>query len=174
MAETKSYCLDANVFIEPWNKYYSTELCSGYWEILEKLAQDGRVFAPVEVKREILQHDDGLAVWIKTRPYLFRDITLEVQDHLRQIMKSYDRLVDSTRRRSIADPWVIAFAIAENAIVVTKEMPVGPNSKRIKIPDVCQALNVPWMDDFRFAREIGIRFEARLENGEGAGSSPIA
>ena len=162
MAEIGRYCLDANVFIEGWNKYYSMQLCSSYWVILDKLAQDGRVFAPIEVKREILQHDDGLAAWIKPRPYLFKDITLEVQNHLRQIMASYHRLVDNTRQRSIADPWVIAFAIAEEAIVVTKEMPAGLGSRRIKIPDVCYALNVPWMDDFQFAREIGMSFEARL------------
>jgi hypothetical protein len=163
MADTKRYCLDANVFIEGWNKYYSMDLCPSYWEVLDTLAQDGRVFAPIEVKREILQHDDRLATWIKSRPYLFRDITTEVQKHLRQVMASYQRLVDSTRKRSIADPWVIAFAIAEDAVVVTKEMPAGPNSRRIKIPDVCNALNIPWIDDFQFAREIGLRFEAQIE-----------
>jgi hypothetical protein len=77
-------------------------------------------------------------------------------------MASHGRLVDSIKQRSIADPWVIAFAIAEDAIVVTKETPSGENSRRIKIPDVCNALNLPWMNDFEFAREVGIRFIARL------------
>lgn len=163
MAELKRYCLDTNVFIEGWNKYYSLELCPGYWNILDNLAQEDRVFSPVEVKREILKLDDGLSDWIKSRPYLFKDITLDVQKHLRQIMASHGRLVDSIRQRSIADPWVIAFAMTEGAVVVTKEMPVGPNSRRIKIPDVCHALNIPWMNDFEFAYEIGIRFDAQLK-----------
>jgi hypothetical protein len=162
MANARRYCLDTNVFIEGWNKYYSMDLCPGYWAILDTLAQDGRVFAPIEVKREILQLDDGLAAWIKPRPYLFKDITIEVQNHLREVMTSYQRLVDSTRKRSVADPWVIAFAIAEEAVVVTKEMPAGPNSRRIKIPDVCIELNIPWIDDFQFAREIGLRFDAQM------------
>lgn len=162
MKKNNRYCLDANIFIESWNKYYSMELCSSYWEILDNLAKTGKVFSPIEVKREILQNDDGLANWIKPRDYLFRDITLEVQTELRKIMDLYPRLVDSIRQRSIADPWVIAFAITENAVVVTKETPVGANSRRIKIPDVCNALGVAWIDDFQFAREIGIRFNAQI------------
>ena len=161
MPEERRYCLDTNVFIEG-NKYYSMDLCPTYWEILDQLAQRDRLFATIEVKKEIAQHDDVLAEWIKPRPYLFKDVTTEVQKYLRQIMAHYSRLVDSTRKRSIADPWVIAHAMAERAIVVTKEMPAGLNARRIKIPDVCTALNIPWIDDFRFAREIGIRFEARL------------
>lgn len=156
------YCLDANVFIEGWNKYYSMALCPTYWEIIDSLAKEGRLFSPIEVKKEILKEDDGLAAWIKSKPYIFKDINTNVQVHLRDIMASHPRLVDSTRQRSIADPWVIAFAIEENAIVVTKEMPTGPNSRRIKIPDVCKDLRVPWMDDFEFAKEIGITFQAML------------
>jgi len=162
MDEIKRYCLDANIFIEGWNKYYSRELSTGYWEILDSFAQDGRVFSPIEVKREILRIDDGLSEWIKPRAYFFREITVEVQEELRRIMGEYPRLVDSTKQRSIADPWVIAFAITEGAIVVTKETPVGLNSRRIKIPDVCNDLGLPWIDDFQFALELGIHFTAQL------------
>ncbi len=156
----KKYCLDTNVFIEGWNRYYSMDLCPEYWVILDKLAKEGRIFSPIEVKREIDKSDDGLSKWIKTRHYIFRDIDMEVQKCLRKIMASHSRLVDSIKQRSIADPWVIAFAIVENAIVVTKETATGIDRKRIKIPDVCNALNVPWMNDFEFAKEVGIRFTA--------------
>ncbi len=164
MTTSNHYCLDTNVFIEGWNKYYSMELCPSYWDILDNLAKEGRVFAPIEVKKEIEKVDDGLKAWIKERPYLFKDITIEIQQNLRNIMAQYGHLVDNTRQRSIADPWVIAFALAEGAIVVTKEYPVGMNSRRIKIPDVCIAMNVLWMNDFQFASEIGIRFEAQLQS----------
>lgn len=139
------------------------ELCPEYWTILDSLARDGTIFSPIEVKREIEKTDDGLNNWIKDKPYFFKDINIEVQEHLRKIMASHGRLVDSIRQRSIADPWVIAFALAEDAIVVTKETPVGPNSKRVKIPDVCHALSVQWMNDFDFARKIGIRFSAQIK-----------
>lgn len=160
----KIYCLDTNVFIEGWNRYYSMDLCPEYWEILDVLAREGRIFSPVEVRREIEKTDDGLTAWVKERPYFFADIDLDVQEHLREIMANHGRLVDSIRQRSIADPWVIAFAMSRNAIVVTKETPGGPASRRIKIPDVCNVLGVPWMNDFEFAREVGIRFSAALDD----------
>ena len=74
MTDLRRYCLDANVFIEGWNKYYSMVLCPSYWEIIDELGEQGRVFSPIEVKREILHHDDGLADWVKSRDYIFRDI----------------------------------------------------------------------------------------------------
>ena len=56
----KKYCLDANIFIEPWNKFYSIQFTKGYWEILESLAQKRIVFSTTEVKREIEKIDDNL------------------------------------------------------------------------------------------------------------------
>ncbi|OGV70395.1 MAG: hypothetical protein A2283_18970 [Lentisphaerae bacterium RIFOXYA12_FULL_48_11] len=159
----KKYCLDSGVFIEGWNRYYSMDLCPEYWDILNTLALKGQVFSPVEVKREIDKTDDGLKEWVKHRSHFFKEITTPVQERLRKIMASHGRLVDSIKQRSVADPWVIAFAMAEGAIVVTKESPSGTSTKRIKIPDVCEALKVPWMNDFQFAREVGIRFAAKLE-----------
>ncbi len=158
----KRYCLDTGVFIEGWNRYYSMDLCPQYWQVLNDLAKQDIIFSPIEVKREIEKIDDGLKAWIKDKSYLFKDITIEVQNHLRKVMAGHGRLVDSIKQRSIADPWVLAFAIAEKAIVVTKETPAGPVSRRIKIPDVCIALDIPWMNDFEFAREVGIRFSAQL------------
>jgi hypothetical protein len=80
-------------------------------------------------------------------------------------MAAHSRLVDSIKQRSVADPWVIAFAMAEKAVVVTKESPSSAPTKRVKIPDVCRALDVPYLNDFDFAREVGIRFAARLTLG---------
>jgi phytoene/squalene synthetase len=139
------------------------KLCPEYWDILDRLAKQGVIFSPVEVKREIEKTEDDLAKWIKDKPYLFKEITTEVQEILREIMAKHGRLVDSIKQRSIADPWVIAFAICEGAIVVQKEGLSG-SRKRPKIPDVCQALGVAWMDDFRFAEEVGIRFTAHLRD----------
>lgn len=158
----KRYCLDSNVLIEPWNKYYSMALCPEYWEVLDELARNGTVFCTEEVRREIEKVDDELSKWVKARPYLFREASAEVQRSLRAILGRFRRLVDTARDRSMADPWVIAHAQVEKAIVVTKEMPTPAGSKRIKIPDVCNQLGVPWMNEFQFLAAAGVRFSARL------------
>lgn len=156
---SKIYCLDTNVLIEPWNKYYSMKLCPEYWNVIDDLAKKGMVFCTQEVRQEIGKVDDDLDKWIQERPHLFKEVTVDVQKNLRQILSQFKALVDAKKDRSMADPWVIAHAMAEKAVVVTKE-PSAPS--KIKIPDVCKALSVPCIDDFNFCVEVGIKFSAKL------------
>ena len=159
--KNNKYCLDTNVLIQAWNTYYSMDLAPKYWDILDEMANKGIVFCTHEVKREIEKVDDELKKWTKQRDYLFRDITEDVQQHIRDVLKAFPRLVDTTKDRSMADPWVIAHALAEKATVVTKEMITPAGSKRIKIPDVCDTFSVRCINDFEFVREVGITFTAK-------------
>lgn len=153
------YCLDTNALIQPWNFYYSMELCPDYWTILDRLADRSIIFCTTEVHREIEKVDDDLSKWIKSRRHLFRDVTDGVQQRLRDVLRAFPRLVDSSKDRSMADPWVIAHAMTENATVVTKER-ASESLKKIKIPDVCKHFGVRCISDFQFVTEIGIRFKA--------------
>jgi hypothetical protein len=64
---------------------------------------------------------------------------------------------DNTKARSLADPWVIAHALRENATVVTKEeKATAINTSKIKIPNVCEKMNVFWINDFQLIVELGI------------------
>ncbi|HTQ67037.1 MAG TPA: DUF4411 family protein, partial [Puia sp.] len=73
-------------------------------------------------------------------------------------------LVDNTKQRSLADPWIVAHALKENACVVTKEEKVtAPNTTRIKIPNVCENMNIRWINDFEFVEELNIQFSCRLK-----------
>jgi predicted nucleic acid-binding protein len=155
------YCLDTNVFIEAWNKYYPKDFFGDYWRKLDELAQAGEIFATEEVKREINKIDDTLTKWLSERDYFFRKIDDRVQNCIHRIFadSKHQRLVDSTKQRSIADPWVIAHAMAEDAVVVTKELFETNNTKRIKIPNVCKALGIEWIDDFEMIRRIGMKFK---------------
>jgi hypothetical protein len=47
-----------------------------------------------------------------------------------------------------ADPWLIAKASATNHTVVTHEVWVPPTSHKIKIPNICQQFNVPYINSF--------------------------
>ena len=155
---TSKYCLDTSALIQPWNSYYSIALCPQYWDLLHGLAQQRIVFCTQLVAREIEKEDDELAKWIKQRPFLFWDVTPNVQHNLRKILASHRELVDVKKDRSMADPWVIAHAMTENATVVTKE---GFAPRKIKIPDVCRDYGLRCIDDIEFVREIGITFTAQ-------------
>ena len=71
--------------------------------------------------------------------------------------------MDNTKNRSLADPWVIAHAIKNKSIVVTKEEKIAtPTSKRIKIPNVCDNMGIKWINDFQFIEELNIQFSCKL------------
>ncbi len=160
-AEDK-YCLDANVLIEAWQKYYNPKFCPEYWMVLNQLGKEGRIFIPVEVAEEIHRTEDDLSSWLKASDILIAKTTESVIRCWQKILASnpdHQRLVDSTKNRSLADPWVIAHAMDKSAIVVTKEnKETASITKRVKIPNVCENMGVRWMDDFQFIDKLEIRF----------------
>ncbi len=145
------YCFDANAFIEPWTKYYSPELVPGYWRKIDQLAQAGRIICPTEVYNEITNCDDGLARWIKDRKDLIVRPSTDVllQNKVREILRLFPKVIKVQKSKSMADPWVVAQAIVDGAIVVTKEIH-GANTD-IKIPNVCDHFNVKYINDYAFA-----------------------
>jgi len=162
----KTYCLDANVLIQAWQKYYSPKFCPGYWEVLNDLGDQGKIFIAEEVYNEITRTEDDLCKWLKASKMPVRSIDGNVTKCLQDIYAkdvSHKALVDNTKARSLADPWVIAHALNEGATVVTKEEKVTAlNSNRIKIPNVCDNMGITWINDFDFIAELNIRFACTL------------
>jgi len=155
------YCLDTNFFVEAWNKYYSPDFCHDYWTVIDELGKQGIIFVTQFVKDEIEKVDDELKKWFQNKKWLVKPINDKVQQCLKDIYAKNElhfRLVDSTKGRSVADPWVIAHAMAENATVVTKEDKAPDITKKIKIPNVCENMGVNYMNDFDFIREANIVF----------------
>lgn len=161
-SEEQKYCLDANVLIEAWQKYYSPKFFPGYWDLLNELGNQNRIFLPQAVADEITKTDDELSKWLSTSKIPIQAINESIALALRSIYDAnpdHKLLVDNTRQRSLADPWLIAHAINGNACVVTKEnLETAANSKRIKIPNVCNNMGVRWINDFQFVEELNLRF----------------
>lgn len=164
----KKYCLDANVLIQAWLTYYLLKVCPSYSDTLNTLGEQRRIFMPEMVYQEITRVEDDLSKWLKSSNILIRKIDENVTKCLQEIYSSnpiHKFLVDNTKARSLADPWVIAHAISEGAIVVTKEEKVtATNSKKIKIPNVCDNMNILWMNDFQMINELGIKFSCTIDN----------
>ncbi len=160
------YCLDTNILIQAWQKYYSPKFCPEYWQVLNQLGYSGQIFIPEEVRDEILKTDDDLAKWIKQCQIPIIKTNQTVTENLTQIYAAnplHKFLVDNTKARSLADPWVIAHAITENATVVTQEIKVtAVSSKRIKIPNVCENMNVRCINDFKMIDELNIKFGCKI------------
>lgn len=160
------YCLDANVLIQAWQKYYNPKFCPDYWDILIEIGKQDKIFIPELVYEEITRTEDDLSKWVKASKIPIKKISEPVTICLQKIYAVnpvHKNLVDNITGRSLADPWVIAHSLHENATVVTKEEKITAlNSKRIRIPNVCDNMGVRWMNDFQFIDELGIKFKCSL------------
>jgi len=158
----EKYRLDANVLIEAWNKYYSPKFFPSYWDSLNQFGKEDRIFIPQAVFDEIAKSDDDLLKWLKASDITTRPITEPVTKCLKDIYGAdpvHMQLVDNIKQRSQADPWVIAHAIHEKACVVTKETKnTATNSSRVRIPNVCDNMQVRWINDFQFIEEMNLHF----------------
>jgi predicted nucleic acid-binding protein len=166
-ASHPKYCLDANVLIQAWQKYYSPKLCPDSWTVLDQLGKEDRIFLPQMVYEEITKTDDDLATWLKESNIPEYKIDGPVTEALKNIYaanSAHQNLVDNTKGRSLADPWVIAHAIKEKATIVTKEEKITAlNTTKIKIPNVCDNMGVRWINDYQLADEMNIRFACSIK-----------
>lgn len=165
--QDQKYCLDANVLIQAWQKYYSPKFCPDYWTLLNDFGANNIIFLPENVFEEITRTEDDLSDWLKNSQIKIHEIDGDVTNCLKDIYAAnhlHQYLVDNTKQRSLADPWVIAHALKEKACVVTKEEKLSvPNSTRIKIPNVCDNMGIRWINDFQFVEELNIQFTCSVK-----------
>lgn len=159
----KTYILDTNVFIEAWNKYYSPDFFPSYWEMILNLSKKRLVYIPEAVYDELQEKDDNLSEWIKNNNFLIEPIDEDIQLKLKIVLSDNfaKLLVNSNKKRNLADPWVIAHALSKGHYVVTKEILTGrPNDPRI--PDICNHFNVSFMNDFDLIRDLELKIQINL------------
>lgn len=100
----KKYCLDSNVLIQAWQKYYSPNYCQSYWDVLNDLGNQGIIFIPEMVYEEITRTDDDLSEWLKSNMIEVKTIDAEVTKCLKSIYSAdlnHKHMVDSKKGRSL-------------------------------------------------------------------------
>ena len=123
-------------------KNLSSEELGFVWDGFDTLIEEGRFKASIEVYNELQKKDDELFAWCKERKEaMFVEIDDDTQAIVAQIMRDHPKLVDTTKGRSGADPFVIALAATINpAMTVVTEEALGKS----RIPDVCNAQKILW------------------------------
>ena len=159
------YLLDSNVLKEAKNRYYSFGICPGFWNWLEQSSEAGLVGSVESIRMEINDgdEDDDLRQWINNgQPLEFFSPDAATVEAMKEVsrwvmMRDYDE-----KNRSAffakADPLLIAHAMAHQHTVVTHESYVPSNSKKVKIPNVCEAMEVPWINCFDMLASEQARF----------------
>ncbi len=158
MSVRMKYCLDTNVFIEPWVRLYPEDLFPSFWRKLSEFAHTELAIAPTQVLEEIERRNDDLHEWVREHGDLFVSIDEAMDKSMKHLMAHYPKLVNMGLQPVGADPFVIALAHSRPpAAVVSLEAP-GTRKNRPKIPSVCRELDVEYIDILELMRRLEWRF----------------
>jgi hypothetical protein len=157
------YCLDADTFIQAKNGPYGMDIVPAFWSWLDQQFDAGVIYSSLFVYDELTDGSDDLAEWAKLRKDsgMFVPPSDMVQATFRQIADYVNADFPQPQAQAFldgADPWVIAEAKVGNAIVVTHEILVPPNSSKVKIPNICQHFQVDCHNVYRMLRDLNARF----------------
>ena len=145
-----TYCIDASSLIK-LKQDYRRSVFSGVWDKIEELAQEGRMIAPDEVRREI-EKDDLLGPWAKKNKNMFRKLDQAQLDTAKEVATHFPNLAKPGKFGPAADPFVVALAHLEDqrasspllqqrsrCMVVTEERGAD------RIPGACKRYNLGCM-----------------------------
>lgn len=148
------YSIDTSAILDGWWRFYPPDVFPKLWEKLDELINVGELKATEVVLFELERKDDEVYDWVKNRPKLFIPIDIKIQEVVSNILQDYERLVDTRKNRTSADAFVIALALINEACVITGELPSN-NINKPKIPDVCRALGIRYINLVSLMREQG-------------------
>lgn len=158
------YLLDANVLIEAHRRYYSFDLCPGFWGCLTHYCGEARLLSIDRVRAEISGGDE-LAEWVHEAPRHFFASTAEIMtiEAYAEIMAAVQASTVYTAAAKaefarVADGWIAAHAYASGGTVVTMETYEPRSRRKVKLPNICREFGVPYTDTFKMLRELEVEF----------------
>lgn len=164
---SECYSIDTNVFIEIWSpptNMFSKSKMPELWDHIERLVDEGKMFATKEVYEELKRHaPPDLMAWLKNHKDMFSLDKAQIEAAAHVINDIYSKYKEGYRPDIMngADPFVVALAITRSAVVFTLEHeqpnhdPAQTNSP--KIPTVCQAYGVEYVNIEQFIEREGFK-----------------
>lgn len=158
------YLLDSNTYIQAKNSYYNMTFCPAYWDWLDQQAAQHQVGSISEVYDELVDGSDSLADWVRSRrSHFIPTVSPEIQSAMSDIA-NYVMALPRKPQANIdlflekADPWLIACAMVGGHTLVTHEVWQDPNSKKVKIPNICDQFGVRYINTFGLLSELEASF----------------
>ncbi|MNL16470.1 hypothetical protein D3C87_1375140 [compost metagenome] len=124
-----NHLLDANTLIEAKNRYYSMAICPGFWQWLLLKNKALALASIAPVMDELTKGHDDLAGWAKDNSGFFHTTT--------------DQDTQLTKRGQI-------YFLENKSVPFFK--------RKFIIPNVCQELDVPFMNTFELLHRLEARF----------------
>ena len=174
---SNKFLLDANAFIEPRDRYYAYDICSGYWSALVQLHGAKRVFSIDLIRAELVPKKkddwDDIAHWIEDDvPDTFFKKTEDqaVIDSFQEMVNwayAEPQYTDAARAdfASVADGWLVAYAATNGLVVVTHEQYHPEARNRVLIPNLCEEFEVEYVNTFEMLRTLRVKFVQSTKRG---------
>lgn len=160
----KKYLLDTNVFIQAHRMHYPFDVVPGFWSKLVDLSNRDIIRSIDKVKKEICDSSrpDELAQWclsnVNNLFFLDTPSCIDKYGDIAGWVLSHPQYNQAAKNdflaTDLADPWLIAYALKNDCIIVTHETSQPNAIKRIKIPEPCLHFGVKFMTPIQMFRDI--------------------
>lgn len=139
--------------------HYDSEVFPHLWEDFRRMMLDGRIMSVREVRQEIVG-PGNLLQWAEENKVLFLAPDAAQTEFVRDMLadRHNQGLIDRKKIMGggfVADPFVIALALAKGGCVVTAEK-YKPNAP--KIPTLCKKYGIPCVDLSGFMKQEGWKY----------------
>jgi len=160
VATPRRYCIDTSSIVA-LKRTYPRKSLGPLWDLLERLADDGRLIAPHEVLRELNQVEDEMKAWAKTHSGIFVPIDTDQANALKEIQVEFPGVSASAKQGPHADPWCLALSlvrtrsgddlhlISEEKDTITKSDKIPYVARHFKIQPA-RVLEVPSLEGLEF------------------------
>lgn len=157
-----TYLLDTNIFITAKNEL-PMDVYPSFWRTLSLLADNGCFRSIRKVEEEVRKGKDELVDWIDNS--LPQDFFITENAETLAALSTVARWTTMNRVYTpaakeefvaVADSWIVAEALSQSITVITHEVPDPLCRRRVKIPDVCNAVGVKYCDLNTAFRNLGI------------------
>lgn len=156
------YLIDANIFIEGYKSFYPIDVHVSYWNKLADLINLGSFVSIDKVKSEI--QDEPIRQWLDDNisSTFFESSATAIVEYQNVILWANAQSYTSNAKsefaaNTVADAFLIAKAKMENYTLVTYERSEPLKKSKVKIPDVCMAMNVRCIDINTALRELMVK-----------------
>lgn len=165
------FIVDTNFFIQSHRITYPLDVAVGFWNTVAKIANENKIISIDKVKNEIYKNDDELTHWIDDNlpPEFFKPTDSQ------EVLAKYTQIVNWANSKNTfylpkaitefldfdyADAWLAAYALSldEECCITTQEKSEPNRKSKIKIPEVCDAFDIPYNNIIGMFRELGERF----------------
>lgn len=168
MSSSPKYLIDSDVLITAKNRYYSFQICPGFWDSVLHSHSCSHLHSIDQVKQELLSgsKDDDLVQWVGQCVPASFFLTSDGSE----VVAAYSKVISwvsqhmqyhgeaKTKFASGADGWLVAHGIVTGQTIVTNEQPRPDSRRAIKLPNAYHQFNVKFEDTFPMLHRLGVQY----------------